>query len=215
MSVETFGGQVVYTKDITSPKEPGYGKEKLSLKFPLVGNFRASVFSAAGDLIGVSGYGHMFSVHPVMKDGFGNLQPGDEEDDFQGILYSRDGKVYQLPAERTRLPLFAGEGGWNFTITVDNKIYLMVRTGTNDVAQQVMHTGDGGQTWDKVKVTRSVNSVLRDGTFLSYDHENDHLLLYRSQDEGQTWECLGSGLRPLPSPPQSGPITQLRDGTLV
>lgn len=60
-----------------------------------------------------------------------------------------------------------------------------------------------------------MNSVLRDGTFLSWDHENDRLLLCRSQDEGRTWERLGSGLGPLPSLPQSGPITQLRDGTLV
>ena len=150
-----------------------------------------------------------------MKDGFGDLQPDAEEDDFQGILYSRDGKVYELPAERIRLPLFAGEGRWNFTITVENQIYLMPHAGPDATLQQVMRTGDGGRTWDTVKVTRRVDTVLRDGTFLSWDHVNDRLLLYQSRDEGQTWERLGSGLSSLPAADQAGPITQLRDGSFV
>ena len=79
-----------------------------------------------------------------------------------------------------------------------------------------MRTGDGGRTWDTVKVTRPVYSVLRDGSFLSWNHGNDQLLVvYRSRDEGKTWKRLGSGLGPFPQWPQSGPITQLRDGTLV
>ena len=216
LSIETFEGKVVHTSQIPCPQTPGHREEKLSIEFPLVGNFRARVFSAGGDPVGVSSYGYIFTVHPVMKDGFGFLQTDAEEDDFQGILYSRDGKVYELPAERTRLPNFSGEGSWNFTITDDKKIYLMARTTKNTDAEFVMRTGDGGRTWDTVKVTRPVYSVLRDGSFLSWNHGNDQLLVvYRSRDEGKTWKRLGSGLGPFPQWPQSGPITQLRDGTLV
>ena len=216
LRIENFEGKVVYTKDIAHPKEPGYRKEKLSLDFSLVGRFRARVFSAVGDEIGVSSYGYMFSVHPVMKDGFGYEQTGDEKDDFQGILYSRDGQVHELPAERIRLPLWAGEGAWNFTITDDNKIYLMARTHKNRISQEAMRTSDGGRTWDTVKVGRPVYGVLRNGDFLTWEQKNHHLLLFRSRDEGQTWKRVeGNGLGPLPSPPQQGFFTELRDGTLV
>ena len=216
LRVETFAGKLVYTKEIPCPQTPGSNKEKLSLDFSLVGNFRARVYSAAGDEIGVSSYGYMFTVHPVMNDGFGETQSGAEKDDFQGILYSRDGVVHTLPAERIRLPHFAGEGGWNFTITADNKIYLMAQTSSNESAGKLMRSDDGGRTWDMLKVERNVNSVLRDGSFLCAECENEHLLLYRSEDEGQTWQRLGDPLGPFFSQwPQSGPITQLSDGTFV
>jgi len=198
LSIETFDGKVVLAKDIPCPNEEGRSENKLALDFPLVGNFRARVFSAAEEEIEVSSYGYMFTVHPVM------------EEDFQGILYSREGKVYELPAERTRLPGNAGEGRCNFIITPDNMIYLMATDG-----ETLMRTGDGGLTWDTVKVTRRVDSVLRDGSFLARDMENDHLALYRSWDEGQTWESLSTGPGPFAIPPSAGPITQLRDGTLV
>ncbi len=216
LSIETLDeGKVVFTTDIACPTAAGFGQEKLAVDFSRVGNYRARVFSATDEEIGVSSYGYMFTVHPVMKDGLGGLKPGPEEEDFQGILYSRDGKVHELPAERVRLPLYSGEGSYNFTITDKNLIYLMAATRKNDDAINLMRTKDGGRTWDVLQVTRRVHTVLRDGSFLSWDHENDHLLLYRSRDEGQTWERLGSGLGPLPSGPQAGPITQLRDGTLL
>ena len=216
LRIETFEGKLVYTQEIPGPQTSGSHQEKLSLDFSLVGNFRARVYSAAGDEIGVSSYGYMLTVHPVMNDGFGYEQSGAEKDDFQGILYSRDGVVHTLPAERIRLPHFAGEGGWNFTITADNKIYLMAQTSSNESAGKLMRSGDGGRTWDMLKVERNVNSVLRDGSFLCAECENEHLLLYRSEDEGQTWQRLGDPLGPFFSQwPQSGPITQLSDGTFV
>ena len=197
LSIETFDGKVVLAKDIPCPNEEGRSETKLALDFPLVGNFRARVFSSAEEEIEVSSYGYMFTVHPVM------------ERDFQGILYSRDGKVYELPAERTRLPGYAGEGSWNFTITHENMIYLMGASG-------LMRTGDGGLTWDSVKVTRPVRSVLRDGSFLTWGKKNDQIVLYRSADEGQIWQVLGTlpGFAQVQYP-QWGAITQLRDGTLM
>jgi len=215
LRIETFDGKEVIRKDIACPTARGFRKQKLSFDFPLVGNYRARVYSADETEIGVSSYGYMFTVHPVMKDGFGVKENDPEEEDFQGILYSRDGKVFELPAERTRLPHFAGEGSWNFTITADKKIYLMARTVKNEDSDEVMRSGDGGRTWDTVKVARPVYCVLRDGSFLNWEQKNDQMLVNRSQDEGKTWQRLGSGLGPFPTPTQAGPITQLRDGTLV
>ncbi len=196
----------------------------MALDFPLVGNFRARLFSAAGEAIDVSSYGYMFTVHPVMRCGFGYEKPELEENDFQGILYSREGRIHELPAERIRLPRYASEGRWNFTITDDNMIHLMAVSVTNEATHELMRSGDGGRTWDVVHVTCPVQSVLPDGTFLTthgpsrkggpWPTEDGRLRLYRSGDGGQTWEGLG-GPGPLPGPPQSGPVTQLRDGTLV
>ena len=130
-----------------------------------------------------------------------------------------------MPAERIRLPRYASEGSWNFTITDDNTIHLMTATAANETASELMRAGDGGRTWDVVDVTRTVTSVLRDGTLLTmhdasgdqqWPTEDGRLMLYSSDDEGQTWQGLG-GPGPLPGElyPQAGTITQLRDGTLV
>ena len=208
LSIETFEGKVVFTENVPCPTAGGLSKNKLSLDFPLIGNFRARVFSAAGEKIDVSSYGYMFTVHPVMKCGFGYSKLGPEKEDFQGILYSREGEVHELPAERTRLPLYATGGMPNFTVTDDNMIYLMT------TSEEIMRSGDGGRTWNVAKITRSVHSVLPDGSFLTPDLEDHRLVLHRSRDEGQTWESLG-GPGPFPSGTYGGPITQLRDGTLV
>ncbi|MDP7398574.1 MAG: sialidase family protein [Lentisphaeria bacterium] len=215
LSIETLEGKVVFTRDVPCPTAPGRHTTRLSLDFPLVGNFRARVFTPAGQAIDVSSYGYMFTVHPVMKAGFGWEQCGPEEEDFQGILYSRDGEIHELPAERTRLPLYATEGRWNFTITPDNRIYLMVASAKNNLTNELMRSGDGGRTWDVLQVTRAVHSVLPDGSFLAVDPENDRLVLHRSGDEGRTWQRVGDGPGCFPSGPQHGPVTQLRDGTLV
>jgi len=215
LSIETPEGKVVFTETVPCPTAAGRGKTRLSLDFPLVGNFRARVFSAEGEAIDVSSYGYMCTVHPVMKAGFGWEQPGPEEDDFQGILYSRDGEIHELPAERIRLPLYVGEGMWNFTVTEDNNIYLMALSGENNITDEIMRSGDGGRTWDVLKVTRPLHSVLPDGSFLNVGLENHHLVLHRSRDEGQTWNHIGKGPGPFPSEIQGGPITQLRDGALV
>ena len=222
--IETFAGEEVHTERVPCPNSAGRSTHKLALDFPLVGNFRARLFSAAGAAIDVSSYGYMFTVHPVMHCGFGYGQPEPEERDFQGILYSRQGRIHQLPAERIRLPRYASEGMWNFTVTDANMIHLMAVSATNEATAELMRSGDGGRTWDIVEVTRPVQSVLPDGTFLSthgpsttsepWPTEDGLLRLYRSGDEGQTWESLG-GPGPLPGPPQYGPVTRLRNGTLI
>jgi len=196
LSIETLDGKVVFTSAIPSPVAYGPSEDRLVLDFPLVGEFRARVFSPDGEEIGVSSYGYMFTVHPVM------------DEHLPGILYSRDGNIHSLPAERVWLPSY-GNPSHNFTITHNGMIYLMASDG-----ETVMRSGDGGLTWDSAKVTRPMMSVLPDGTFLTWALENEQLVLYRSGDEGQSWEALGA-IPGFPQHPQAGPITQLRDGTLV
>jgi len=226
VTIETLDGELIQTHPIGCHDAAGTTTHELALDFPLVGNYRARVFSGAGDPVDVSSYGYMFTVHPVMRCGFGWTALEPEEGDFQGILYSRAGRIHELPAERTRLPRFASEGSWNFTVTDDNMIYLMAVTDANGPSSELMRSGDGGRTWDVVTVTRPVSSVLRDGTLLTphvpagtaqkWPTEDGRLLLFRSGDLGQTWQELG-GPGPLPVDlyPQAGPVTQLRDGTLV
>ncbi|HCN08543.1 MAG TPA: hypothetical protein DIT01_11475 [Lentisphaeria bacterium] len=219
LSIETLEGRVVFTEKVPCPSAPGRNQTRLSLDFPLVGNFRAHVFSAEGTAIDVSSYGYMFTVHPVINDGFGWEQSGPEADDFQGILYSRDGEIHELPAERIRLPLYGGEGRCNFVITRDNMIYLpataVTRENSEITTDNLMRSGDGGRTWDILKVPRRVRSVLPDGSFLAPELEDGRLVLYQSRDEGQTWERIGKGPGPFPSETVGGQMTQLRDGTLL
>jgi len=226
LTVETLNGEVVQNHQVHGPSAAGLTTHRLALDFPLVGNYRARVRSGAGEPVDVSSYGYMFTVHPVMRCGFGYEEKEPEEDDFQGILYSRGGRIHELPAERIRLPRYASEGSWNFTVTNDNMIYLMAETTAIGAADELMRSGDGGRTWDVVNVTRPVRSVLPDGTLLTthvcsgsaerWPTEDGRLLLYRSVDQGQTWQDLG-GPGPLPGglSPQAGSVTQLRDGTLV
>ena len=222
LTIETLTGKVVGTERVSCPTGAGLSTLKLALEFPLVGNFRIRLSAATGESIDVASYGYMFTVHPVMDCGFGYEELEPEKNDFQGILYSRNGCIHSLPAERTRLPCYASEGCWNFTITKDNLIYLMAVSPPAANANKLMRSADGGRTWDALPVTRPVHSVLADGSLLTTQAESGsswptadrRLLLYRSRDGGQTWEILG-GPGPLPSDPQAGPITQLRDGTLV
>ncbi len=222
LSIETLAGKVVRTESIHSPTTAGLSTQKLAFEFPLVGDFRIHLTTSTGKPIDVSSYGYMFTVHPVMHCGFGYETPEPAANDFQGILYSREGHIHSLPAERTRLPHYASEGSWNFTITDANMIYLMAAPTTTDRTAVLMCTADGGRTWDTVHVTRPVQNVLPDGSFLttygasgkSWPTDDNRLWLYRSTDQGQSWDRLG-GPGPLPSEPQAGPITPLRDGTLI
>jgi len=67
-----------------------------------------------------------------MRCGFGYAESEPAEADFQGILYSREGRIHEFPTERIRLPGFASEGSWNFTITDGRMIYLMTAVVGND-----------------------------------------------------------------------------------
>ena len=225
LTIETLDGKVVQTHQVGCPDTAGLTTHKLALDFPLVGNYRARVYSRAGEPIDVSSYGYMFTVHPVMRCGFGYAELEPEEADFQGILFSREGRIHTLPAERVRLPRYASEGSWNFTVTDDNMIYLMAATTANEPADELMRSADGGRTWDVVNVTRPVRGVLRDGTLLTthapsgaeqqWPTEDGRLLLYGSADQGRTWKDLGGPGLSGKLYPQAGAVTQLRDGTLV
>ncbi len=223
--IETLEGRDMLTTQVAAPASPGRHTIALSIDFPWVGDFRAKVFSAAGERIDVATYGYMFTVHPVMQAGFGWEELGPAGDDFQGILYSRDGEVHELPAERYRLPTCQiGEGTWNFTITNDHRIYLPAAVENPGEHRDLLCTRDGGRTWDTQQVTRPIVAVLRDGSFLSYaapepphwppPMQDGYLCLARSEDGGQTWQPLG-GPGPLYEDANPGRITELRDGSLI
>lgn len=226
LRIETLEGREILTKDIAPPTLPGRQTTALSLDFPWVGDFRARVYSAAGACVDVSPYGYMFTVHPVIHGGYGYEQPREANRDFQGVLYSRDGEVHALPAERYRLPpCRIGEGTWNFTITDDHSIYMPAALGHGDAYKDLLRSRDGGRTWDALQGTRPVAAVLRDGSLLAYappepphwplPMDGGRLWLHRSQDGGQTWRRLG-GPGPMDQDDiQAGRITQLRDGTLI
>ncbi len=223
--IETLEGREMLTTQVAVPASHGRHSVPLSLEFPWVGDFRAKVFSAAGECIDVSTYGYMFTVHPVMQAGYGWEKPAPDGDDFQGILYSRDGEVHELPAERYRLPTcHIGEGTWNFTITHDNDIYMPAAIENPGVQSDLLCTRDGGRTWQTQKVTRPIAAVLRNGSFLSYmapepphrpmPMQDGRLCLARSDDGGQTWQPLG-GPGPAYEDTNPGRITELRDGSLI
>ena len=70
-----------------------------------------------------------------------------------------------------------------------------------------------GQTWDNLQVTKTVNTVLRDGTFLAVEPEGHLLRVSRSSDQGTTWQPIGQ--IEASEHPQVGGIEQLRDGSLI
>ncbi len=220
LCIETLEGREMLATQVACPASPGRHTTAVSVDFPWVGNFRARVYSAAGECVDVSSYGYMFTVHPVMKAGYGYEEPDAAGNDFQGILYSRDGEVHELPAERYRLPQGRIGSTGNFTITDDHSVYLPASLGTGDGGNHLLRSRDGGRTWDPMKVTRPVTAVLRDGSFLSNSSpqppvQDAPLSLHRSQDGGQTWHHLGGPAPKYEENVQFGNITQLRDGTLV
>ena len=72
--------------------------------------------------------------------------------------------------------------------------------------------GTEGQSWNLIHASRSLLSVLPDGAFLNATRESGGLRMYRSEDEGRSWTRLGF-IEVTGS--QAGPVTQLKDGTLV
>ena len=202
LSIETLGGNVVYTSKFPGPAEPGHDAQKLSLDFPLLGQYRARVLSAEGDDIQVSSYGYLFFRHPVMKRG------------FQGILYSRDGKVGELPAERVSLPWENTKtqyaDPWSMGITDEGTIY-MYALGRSEI----LRSRDGGRTWEAFH--GHMSGVLRNGTILSggFNETQRRFTCSASTDEGKTWKTLGSSDPIETSATQAGSITELADGTLI
>ena len=199
---DLLGGEEVLTRAVDGPVPAGRREAVLDIDFPLVGEFIARVAAADGTPVGIDEY--LFVVHPVIGD------------DFQWVLRSRRGEVEQLPAGRAWLP-WQNEVNWysecrnNIVVTDGGVVHVM----TSD-DKTVMLSADGGRSWSALEVSRPVDTVLRDGSFLNSEPEPSRLVVSRSADDGQNWEAVGSvemppGTRGL----QIGPVTELRDGGLV
>ncbi len=203
LRLEDIDGRAVFTTTIDGEIPPGFSERKITAGFERVGVFRARMHSDDGTEIGVGPY--LFIVHPVMGE------------DIQAVLYSRDGEIGELPAERVWLP-WENKKNWYadppplLTVTKDKKIYVQLNDG------KVGITTDGGRTW-KVPDTESEGwavGVLKDGTLLRVlpGKVKGSLDLQGSNDEGKTWEPLGV-LDGLGGAPQAGPITELADESLI
>jgi len=202
LSIETLDGKVVHTSDIPAPGGPGVSSAQLSVDFPLVGKYRARVVSSAGEDVSISSYGYMFYVNPVM------------DENFQGILYSREGRVHKLPAERITLPWQSPKNQlWGpaskLTVTNDGLIYVYPSGGA---PSKTLRTRDGGWTWDSLP--GAVTAVLGDGTLLSSGFRDNQVLFFVSSDEGKTWEARGT-IPGFEVAPILNAVTSLHDGTLV
>ena len=195
---ELVGGRMVFAHTLTDPIGPGRNEDKLRLDFPCIGEFRARLL-AGGRPIAPEDY--IFVNYPVF------------EADYQGVVYSKHSAVQQIPAERSVLP-WTNDRNWyaepqaTLVVADDDAIHAQMSDG-----HTVMRTTDGGRTWDNLQVTRHVNTVLCDGTFLAVEHQEGHLQIARSSDCGQAWQDLGR-IEDVPRA-QIGPIEQLRDGSLI
>ena len=199
LSVHSLEGSEILRENQAQTVPPGHGEIRIDRSFPFLGEFRASISGEGRAPIGLDDY--LFVVHP------------DISEDLQAVLVSREGQVEQLPAERVWLPWSDSEDWYadpnpNLTVTDSGLIHLPVKGSVMAV------TDDGGRSWQMKDSGRHVNSVLPDGTFLNVQTGDARLFVSHSRDQGQTWETLGS-LPGLGTYPQAGPITPLRDGSLV
>ncbi len=197
LNIQTLEGRGVLEKRLPGTVPAGFREQKLSYSFERVGEFRARVGSGSGTPIGLEEY--LFVVHPVMHR------------DLQAVTYSRRGRLHQLPAERVWIPWndnedFFADPQANLTVTRQGAIYAGLKGGV------VAVTRDGGRNWDLIHSSKTLLSVLPDGAFLNATRESGGLRMYRSEDEGRSWTRLGF-IEVTGS--QAGPVTQLKDGTLV
>ena len=200
MESELVGGREIFNHTLSDLVPPGRSDRKLLLAFPFIGEFCARLFSGDGEEISPEDY--IFVNYPVF------------EETYQGVPYTRHSAVHELPAERRVLP-WTNDRNWysdpgpTLTVTDDDAIHVQTSDG-----HTVMRTYDGGRTWDDLQVTRVVNAVLRDGTFLAVESEDEDIVVYRSNDHGQTWQALGCTTQAKEGA-QNGTIEQLRDGSLI
>ena len=196
---ELVGGRVIFAHTLVEPIAPGRSERHLSLDFPFIGEFRARIIAGDGKQISPEDY--IFVNYPVF------------EETYQGVVYTNHSAVHEIPAERSVLP-WINDRNWyadtqaTLVVTDDDEIHAQMSD-----SHTVMRTGDGGQTWDNLQVTKSVNTVLRDGTFLTVESTDKMLQVLRSSDQGRTWHPLGQ--IESSEHPQVGGIEQLRDGSLI
>ena len=159
------------------PIDPGRNERSLSLDFPFIGEFRTRVLAGGGEQISPEDY--IFVNYPVF------------EETYQGVMYTRHSAVHEIPAERSVLP-WTNDRNWyadtqaTLIVTDDDEIHAQMSD-----SHTVMRTRDGGRTWDNLQVTKSINTVLYDGTFLAVEPKGSLLHVSRSSDQGRTWQPLG------------------------
>ena len=196
---ELVGGRVIFAHTLADPIIPGRNERRLSLDFPFIGEFRARLITGDGEQISPEDY--IFVNYPVF------------EETYQGVMYTKHSAVHEIPAERSVLP-WTNDRNWyadtqaTLIVTDDDAIHAQMSDG-----HTVMRTLDGGRTWDNLQVTKSVNTVLRNGTFLAVESEAEMLRVSQSSDQGRTWQLLGQ--IESSEHPQVGGIEQLRDGSLI
>ncbi len=196
---ELVGGDVIFTHTLVGPIAPGRSEQSLSLDFPFIGEFRARLIAGSGEQISPEDY--IFVNYPVL------------EETYQGVMYTKYSAVHEIPAERSVLP-WTNDRNWyadtqtTLIVTDDDEIHAQMSDG-----HTVMRTCDGGRTWDNLQVTKTVNTVLRDGTFLAVESMEGMLQVSRSSDQGRTWHPLGQ--IESSEHPQIGGIEQLHDGSLI
>ena len=197
LKIKTMKGISVLKKKIQLDLRPGYQEQELIYDFNRVGEFIARIDTGEGNQITLEDY--MFVVHPVM------------DRDLQGIKYSEKGNLKDLPAQRVWIPWtdsdnFFADPPPNLTVTKSGVIYAALK------GDAVAVTKDGGRNWNMMKSKKTLMSVLPDETFLSSTFSNGYLTLYSSQNRGVDWTKKG---QIQVESPQPGPITQLKNKTLV
>lgn len=219
-------GRRVKTQPLGAPVPRGASRRRVEVDLGLVGRFKANCQGKDGTELTVSDY--LFYVHPVIPE------------DEQAILYSVNGKVGKLPAQRVMLPWenrfeWYAEPAAKLIVDKHDNIYVFAADGT------ILRTPDGGLTWDSYEVGNGFavvagtasqfgkpgkdNPELRgamyamshmpDGTFLNtaWDGSRKRILINRSRDQGRSWEQISEISEVSSSQP--GSFRQLQDGTLV
>ena len=196
---ELVGGRVIFTHTLVEPIALGRSEHRLSLDFPFIGEFCARLIAGNGEQISPEDY--IFVNYPAF------------EETYQGVVYTKHSAMHEIPAERSVLP-WTNDRNWyadtqaTLIVTDDDAIHAQMSDG-----HTVMRTRDGGRTWDDLQVTKSVNTVLHDGTFLAVEPEDGRLRVSQSSDQGRTWQPLGQ--IESSEHPQVGGIEQLRDRSLI
>jgi Neuraminidase (sialidase) len=196
---ELVGERVIFTHTLVAAIPSGRNEQQLSLDFPFIGEFYARLIAGDGEQMSPEDY--IFVNYPVF------------EETYQGVVYTKHSAVHEMPVERSVLP-WTNDRNWY----ADTQATLIVTDNDEIHAQMsdshtVMRTRDGGRTWDNLQVTKSVNTVLRDGMFLAVEPEAGRLRVSQSSDQGRIWQPLGQ--IESSEHPQVGGIEQLRDGSLI
>ena len=190
-----LSGDEVLSHLLPDESPVGRYEQEVEIDQPLIGEFRGRLLAAATD-VGVDDY--LFCICPAMSD------------DAQSVLYSRGGRIGELPAERVWIPWEDPESWFadppnNLAVTDDGVVNV-----TAD-GRSMLRSRDGGRTWEQIAVSRPATAVLRDGTFINASSEEGGVNVYRSDDDGRTYEAGGRIEQ------QGGveSMTELADGSLL